>query len=491
MKKDVKRDAAATAIVPVIIAGGSGTRLWPLSRDLYPKQFLSLGGRPSPLQQTLARLQAGRFPGGDHTLVVCNEQHRFIAGEQIMAAGCSVRELVLEPEGRNTAPALTVAAARAGEGDPILVVLPADHELQDDAGFMACLALAVDAAGDGSIVTLGVVPTHAETGYGYIRFSAREGEPAAAVRQFVEKPDRARADAFLASGDYLWNSGVFVMRRSTWYRALQRFQPDIHRLGLAAAAGGSVDGLFFRVQREAFLAAPRISIDYAVMEPASNDPEFRCLVVPLASGWKDIGSWLAVWEREAQDASGNVRLGDTVLEGTRNSIVLSQGRLVATLGCENIAIIETADAVLVADLAHAQGLSKLVERLKPEYGELTVSHRMVHRPWGNYESLDRGERYQVKRLTLQPGKQLSLQRHRQRAEHWVIVRGTATVTRGEDRLTLHANESVYIPQGTVHRLANTHDDVLEVIEVQTGAYLGEDDIERLDDDFGRAPTGAG
>lgn len=479
------------SVVPVIIAGGSGTRLWPLSRDLFPKQFLSIGGRPSPLQQTLQRLRDGALAGGDHALVVCNERHRFIAGEQIMAAGCTVRELVLEPEGRNTAPALTVAAARAGDGDPILVVLPADHELQDDAGFMECLVRAVDAAADGSIITLGVVPTHAETGYGYIRFAPDADGGAAQVRQFVEKPDLARAGEFLRAGDYLWNSGVFVLRRSTWYRALERFQPDVLRQGLDAAGAGHGDGLFFRVDAPAFLASPRISIDYAVMEPASNDAAFRCRVVPLASGWKDIGSWLAVWEREPRDDAGNVRLGATVVEGTRNSIVLSQGRLVATLGCENIAVVETADAVLVADLAHAQGLSRLVAQIKTDHAELTVSHRLVHRPWGNYESLDQGERYQVKRLTLQPGKQLSLQRHRHRAEHWVIVRGTATVTRGDERLTLKANESVYIPQGTVHRLANTGADMLEVIEVQTGAYLGEDDIERLDDDFGRAPTGNG
>lgn len=489
--KQQKQKNDSTPVVPIIIAGGSGTRLWPLSRELFPKQFLSLGGRPSPLQQTLLRLRTGELPGGEHPLVVCNEQHRFLAGEQAMAAGCTVRELVLEPEGRNTAPALTVAAARAGEGDPILVVLPADHELQDEAGFMQCLARAVQAAQDGSIVTLGAVPTHPETGYGYIRFSMQDDRCVGNLHQFVEKPARTRAEEFLRSGDYLWNSGVFVLRRSTWYRALQKYQPEIYRYGLDAAAGGSADGIFFRVDRTAFLAAPRISIDYAVMEPASNDPDFNCLVVPLASGWKDIGSWMAVWERESRDADGNVRLGDTVLEGTRNSIVLSQGRLVATLGCENLAIVETADAVLVADLAHAQGLSKLVERLKPDHGHLTVAHRMVHRPWGNYESLDQGERYQVKRLTLQPGRQLSLQRHRHRAEHWVVVRGTATVTRGEDLLTLHANESVYIPQGTVHRLANSHDQLLEVIEVQTGSYLGEDDIERLDDDFGRAPTGAG
>jgi mannose-1-phosphate guanylyltransferase/mannose-6-phosphate isomerase len=482
--------APADRIVPVVIAGGSGTRLWPLSRDLYPKQFLSLGGRPSPLQQTLLRLRGSGLPGADRPLVVCNEQHRFLAGEQAMAAGCTLREIVLEPEGRNTAPALTIAAARAGGGDPVLVVLPADHELQDDAGFIGCLGQAIAAASDGSIVTLGVVPTHAETGYGYIRYRPEDGG-VARLLAFVEKPERARAEQFVAAGDYLWNSGVFVLRRSIWYRALQRFAPEVHRQALAAAAAGRTDGVFFRVDRDAFLASPRISVDYAVMEPASADPAFTCRVVPLASGWKDIGSWLAVWEREARDEAGNVRLGDTVVEGTRNSIVLSQGRLVATIGCENVAVVETADAVLVADLAHAQRLSALVERLKPDHGELTVSHRWVHRPWGSYESFDRGERYQVKRLTLHPGRQLSLQRHRHRAEHWVIVRGTATVTRGEDTLTLHANESVYIPQGTVHRLANCGDGPLEVIEVQTGAYLGEDDIERIDDDFGRGPGGAG
>jgi mannose-1-phosphate guanylyltransferase/mannose-6-phosphate isomerase len=479
------------AIVPVIIAGGSGTRLWPLSRDLYPKQFLSLAGRPSPLQQTLLRVGASRLPGDGRALVICNEQHRFLVREQAAAVATHLREIVLEPEGRNTAPALTAAAARAGDGDPILVVMPADHDWQDDAGYARCLELAIAAAADGSIVTLGVVPTRPETGYGYIRIGAGSAGGVATVLKFVEKPQRVTAEDFLRAGDYLWNSGVFVLRRSTWYRALQRYQPDLHRLAFAAVAGGQPDDVFFRVQREAFLACPRISIDYAVMEPASIDPEFRCRVVPLASGWSDIGSWQSLWERESRDANGNVCIGDTVVEGTRNSLVVSQGRLVAVMGCENLAIVETADAVLVAELGQAQRLSALVERLKSDHAALTVSHRLVHRPWGNFESLDQRDRYQVKRLTLQPGKQLSLQRHRHRAEHWVVVRGTATVTRGDATQQLKENESIYIPQGTVHRLANLHQEVLEVIEVQTGAYLGEDDIERLDDDFGRAPTGAG
>ena len=478
-------------VVPILIAGGSGTRLWPLSRDLYPKQFLSLAGRPSPLQQTLSRVEASALAGCRPMLVICNEQHRFLVREQAQAMGIAMGEIVLEPEGRNTAPALTVAAARAGEGDPILLVVPADHELQDDAQYARCLEHAIAAAAAGDIVTLGVVPTRPETGYGYIRHDPGAKADVARVLQFVEKPPRALVEEFVRSGEYLWNSGVYIMRRSTWFRALQRFQPDIHRHALAAVAAGRPDDIFFRVQRDEFLRCPRISIDYAVMEPASMAPEFHCVVVPLATGWSDIGSWHAVWERESRDADGNVCLGETVVDGTRNSLVLSQGRLVAVMGCENLAIVETADAVLVADLNHAQQLSSLVERLKPRHGELTVSHRMVHRPWGNYESLDRGDRYQVKRVTLQPGMKLSLQRHKHRAEHWVVVRGVATVTRGDDTLQLSENESIYIPQGTIHRLANLQKEKLEVIEVQTGTYLGEDDIERLDDDFGRAPTGSG
>ena len=421
----MKTDPSASysdAIVPVIIAGGSGTRLWPLSRELFPKQFMSLFGRPSPLQQTLLRVDANGIAGATPALVVCNEEHRFLVREQAAAVDCALREIILEPQGRNTAPAVTIAAARAGEGDPILVIMPADHELQVDAGFFRSLELAIAAAAGGAIVTLGVAPTHSETGYGYIRFDRKNSEPAAPVLQFVEKPQRELAEKFLHSGEYLWNCGIFVLRRSVWYRALQRFQPDIQRQALAAVAAGWPDDIFFRVQEEAFLACPGISIDYAVMEPASSAADFHCRVVPLVTGWSDIGSWRAVWEREVRDDNGNARVGDTVVASTRNSMIVSQGRLVATLGCENLAIVETADAVLVADMNHAQGLSTLVGLLKPEYAALTVSHRLVHRPWGNFESLGKGEKYQIKRLTLRPGKKISLQRHRHRAEHWVVVR---------------------------------------------------------------------
>jgi mannose-1-phosphate guanylyltransferase/mannose-6-phosphate isomerase len=478
-------------IVPVVLAGGSGTRLWPLSRDLYPKQFLSFAGRPSPLQQTLRHLENSGIPGCDRAIVVCNEEHRFLTAEQAGESGCTPREIVLEPEGRNTAPALAVAAARAGDGDPILVVLPADHEIREGAEFIRALCDAVMAADQGSIVTLGAVPTRAETGYGYIRYDGGTAARVSPLLEFVEKPAAERARAFLESGDYLWNSSVFVLRRSVWHRALGRYRPDIQRHASAAAGNGMRDGKFFRVQREEFLACPRISIDYAVMEPASTCGEFRCAVVKLDSGWSDLGSWQALWESEAHDGAGNACIGDVIIDGTRDSLVHSSGRLVAVLGGERLAIIETPDAVLVASLDLAQQLSGLVQRLKSERAALTVSHRKVHRPWGNFESVDRGDRYQVKRLTLPPGRKLSLQRHGRRAEHWVVVRGTATVTRGDDTLLLGENQSVYIPPGVVHRLANNHEGNLEVIEVQTGDYFGEDDIERFADDFGRSPSGSG
>ncbi|MGH8629672.1 MAG: mannose-1-phosphate guanylyltransferase/mannose-6-phosphate isomerase, partial [Burkholderiales bacterium] len=366
-----------------------------------------------------------------------------------------------------------------------------DQYVDDAEGFMACLWLACEEAARGRIATLGVVPLRVETEYGYIHVTGgarRTGAApiALAADRFVEKPDAATANEYLQSGEYLWNSGVFVMRSSVWQRALRRFRPDIYDACVAAVAAGSRDGDFFRLGRAEFSVCPGVSIDYAVMEHAVGDAEFECVVVPFAGRWSDAGSWYALWESGTRDDRGNLLGGDVIATDTRNSVVMSQDRLVVALGCEDMVIAETADAILVAALASSQALAGIVRDLKKENRHETITHRCVYRPWGSYESLASGSNYQVKRLTLNPGNRLSLQMHRRRAEHWVVVRGTATVVRGEERLTLRANESIYIPRDTRHRLANDTDFPLEVIEVQTGEYLGEDDIVRFDDDFGRA-----
>jgi mannose-1-phosphate guanylyltransferase/mannose-6-phosphate isomerase len=466
--------------VPVIVAGGSGTRLWPLSRELYPKPFLALTGGQTLLQDTLTRLpEAGyRAP-----LVICNEEHRFHILDQAAAIGVALDRIVLEPEGRNTAPALTAAALLLERGDPVMVMLPADHAVANRTRFAKCVARACAEAAKGKIATIGIVPESPETGYGYIH-----GVGKGAVRsvdRFVEKPGVAKAKKLVKSGEYLWNSGIYVVKPSVWLRAIRRFQADIHRACVDAVEAGERDGAFFRLGAQAFRKSPSDSVDYAVMERAAGDPEFKCVVVPFSGGWSDVGSWSAVRERGKQDRGGNVTSGDVVLEGTRNSAVFAEGRLVAALGIENLVIAETADAVLVADLDAAQSLGSFVHGLKGAKREEALIHKRVYRPWGSYEQLVTGPNYQVKRLIVKPGKKLSLQSHKHRSEHWVVVTGTATVVKGEQTLTLRENESVYLPQGTKHRLGNDGDAPLEVIEVQTGDYLGEDDIVRFDDAFGR------
>jgi mannose-1-phosphate guanylyltransferase/mannose-6-phosphate isomerase len=366
---------------------------------------------------------------------------------------------------------------------------PADHAVADAEGFRACLGLAVAEAVAGRIATVGIVPHRAETGYGYIHMRGGAGRGAAneavAVDGFVEKPDAAKAASYVASGEYLWNAGVYVVSAAAWLRAMERFRPDILAAVTAAVEGGARDGVFFRLAAAPFRGSPAESVDFAVMEPAASSPDFQCTVIPYRGGWSDVGSWHAVWEQGSRDANGNVLSGDVVAEGTRGSLLLSEGRLVAALGCTDLVVAETADAVLVADLRASQGLSAFVRHIKQGGREEAVIHRRVHRPWGSYESLARGGQYQVKRLTVKPGKQLSLQLHRRRAEHWIVVSGTAAVVRGDEAFTLEANESVFIPRGTRHRLGNPRDVPLEVIEVQTGDYFGEDDIERFADDFGR------
>lgn len=483
-----------TGAVPVILAGGTGTRLWPLSRELHPKQFLSVRGEPSPLQRTLLRLRdTGAGGSFANPLVVSNEEHRFLLREQAEEVRQPLRLILLEPEGRNTAPALTAAALLLQEDDPVLVMLPADHLIEDAAQFFACIQRACAEALEGKIATLGIVPTRAETGFGYIRYGGPAAGAAAAVgtppayviERFVEKPDHASAEEYCRSGQYLWNSGIYVVRSSVWLNAIRCFEPAIGRAAAAAVGAAARDGEFLRLGRDEFLASPAASIDYAVMERAAGDPAWRCSVVPCRAGWADFGSWQVLWEQGDKDPQGNVILGDVVTDYTRDSLLLSQGRMVAVIGCRNIVVAETADAILVADLASSQSLSGFVQRLRQLQREEAVTHRRVYRPWGSFESIIRGSNYQVKCLSLKPGKKLSLQMHHHRSEHWVVVKGIATVIRGDDALALRENESIYIPAGTRHRLGNDGIENLEVIEVQTGDYLGEDDIVRFDDDFGR------
>ena len=472
-------------LVPVILCGGSGTRLWPLSRALYPKQLLALVGSRSLLQDTVARLSL--LVGATQTpLVVCNEAHRFlVAGQLREAAGDPV--LILEPDGRNTAPAAAIAALvarrRAG-ADVLLLVLPADHVLRDPAAFAAAVALAATAAAAGQLVTFGVVPTQPETGYGYIRTDPRAEAVAEAgvqpVREFVEKPDYETAQRYFNSGAYLWNSGMFLFSADTYLRELQAHAPDIAAAAVRALDAAQGEGGFLALQRDSFQQCRKESIDYAVMEKTRH-----AAVVPLAAGWSDVGSWASLLDVSDQDANGNALRGDVVAVDCTNSYVRAESRLVAVAGLDGCIVVETRDAVLVVPKAQAQDVKKIVEELERRGRPETKLGREVFRPWGSYDSIDAGGRFQVKRLTIKPGAVLSLQMHRQRSEHWVVVRGTARITRGEEVFLLHENESTYIPIGTVHRIENPGELPLQIIEVQSGSYLGEDDIVRLEDHYGR------
>lgn len=477
-------------ITPVILCGGSGTRLWPLSRAGFPKQFLVLSGTNSLFQQVVERIQSAAAADihiGE-TLVVTNEEHRFLALDQLHELKDVRATLLLEPQARNTAPALTLAALQAsaqGE-DPILVVTPADQTVTDVPAYTTALQAAVRAAAGGGIVILGVTPDRPETGYGYIRAGAALPSGGAyAVQAFFEKPDAATAQRYLAQGGYYWNAGMFVLKASTWLKALGQFRPDIAEATQAAWAGKSVDAPFIRPDKAGFAAVPSESIDYAVMEkcPGSTVPIH---MVPLAAGWNDLGAWEAVWHVGAQDALGNVVHGDVIAADTRDSLVYASNRLVGTVGVQNLVIVETADAVLVADRSHSQNVKKLVAALEQQKREEHTLHRKVHRPWGWYDSIDEGERFKVKRIQVKPGASLSLQKHHHRAEHWIVVTGTAEVTCGDKRILLGENQSTYIPLGEVHRLANPGKVPLEIIEVQSGAYLGEDDIVRFEDSYGRS-----
>ena len=475
----------------VILSGGSGTRLWPASREAYPKQLLPLTGERSLLQETALRLAGLQGAVVDpRPLLVSNEECRFLIAEQLRQIDVRSPQIVLEPEGRNTAPALTLAALAAMvEGDdPVLLVMPADHVVSDVAAFRDALEIGAVEADAGRLVTFGIVPDRPETGYGYIRAGDDAGAHGAKdLAEFVEKPDAETAARYVVSGEYFWNSGIFMMRASVWLNAVAHFRPDIAGACRDAFEQRQADADFLRVGKEAFAACPSDSIDYAVMEKLKSEPGLgQGVVVPLSAGWSDVGAWDSLWSVSEKDAEGNAARGEVMLEASRNTLVHATHRLVAALGCEDMVIVETADAVMVARKEHTQDVKKLVARLKTEGRQLTQSHRKVYRPWGWYDSIDFGERFQVKRIVVNPGATLSLQMHHHRAEHWIVVRGTAEVTCGERRFLLGENESTYIPLGQTHRLANPGKVPLEIIEVQSGAYLGEDDIVRFEDTYGRA-----
>ena len=477
------------SVTPIILCGGSGTRLWPLSRTGFPKQFLVLSGNTSLFQQAVSRVNG--LGSADislkETLIVTNEEHRFLVLDQLRELPQVKANLLLEPAGRNTAPALTLAALQAIQNgdDPILVVTPADQTVQDAQAFNLALQNSIRAAATGAIVILGITPDQPETGFGYIK---RKGVAGAYqefnVSNFAEKPDLETARAYLASNDYSWNGGMFVVRASRWLEALKHFSPEILAATEAAFSASTRDNVFIRPDKNKFLAIPSESVDYAVIEkcPGSN---FPIKMVRLDAGWNDLGAWDAVWQVGDQDAHGNVAVGDTLLEKTQNSLILANHRLVGTVGVSDLIIIETADAVLVADRKQSQHVKAIVSQLEANSREERVLHRKVARPWGWYDSIDEGDRFKVKRIQVKPGASLSLQKHTHRAEHWVVIKGVAEITNGDQVLTLTENQSTYIPPGGVHRLANRGAEPLEIIEVQSGSYVGEDDIERLEDTYGR------
>lgn len=467
-------------IVPVVLAGGVGARLWPLSREAYSKPFISLDGGPSLFQTTIMRLQ--RIPGSQPGVVVCQENQRFLAKEQLQERGAGAWTILLEPQGRGTAPATACAALWCAEamGEGLLLVSPADHRIDDDEAFYKAVARGVGVAEAERLVLFGVAPDHGECGFGYIRKGDSLGESAFQVAGFVEKPDPQRATAMAQSGDYYWNSGLFLFRGGRYLEELARFAPAILQACQRATDGISRDLSFLRLDEPAYRQCPADSIDWAVMEKTRG-----AAVVPLAAGWSDVGSWSALWQSGKKDAQGNVASGDVVLIGVEGSLVHSESRLVAVLGCRDLVVVDTGDALLVADRHRCQEVKELVARLQGADRPEASRHHRVYRPWGMFEIMDQGEGFLVKRLTVHPGASISRQYHRQRQEHWVVVRGVAKVCRGEEQFSLQAGESAFIPMGTIHRLVNPGPAPLEIVEVQTGAYLGEDDIIRLDDLYGR------
>ena len=462
-------------ITPVIMAGGSGTRLWPLSRAGHPKQFLALNGDKTMLQQTAGRLS--NLPTHE-SITICNEEHRFFVAEQLREIG-ALGKVILEPVGRNTAPAIALAALLEEEDDPLLLVLAADHVIADQGAFTDAVMRALPLADAGKLVTFGIVPSEPHTGYGYIE----AGEPiegAYCVASFKEKPDSKIAARYVSHGGYYWNSGMFLFRASRYLEELTTYRSDIAAACEAAVGTVTPDLDFIRVDTEAFTACPDDSIDYAVMEKTDH-----AVVVPMDAGWNDIGSWSSLWDVADKDAAGNVTSGDVILRGTKNSFVRSNEKLVALLGLDNVVVISTKDATLVAHKESVQDAKMIASALKQEGRSEWELHREVYRPWGKFDSVDHGDRYQVKRITVNPGAKLSVQMHQHRAEHWVVVSGTARVTNGDETFLLSENESTFIPIGTVHALENPGKTPLEIIEIQSGSYLGKDDIVRLSDQYGR------
>lgn len=465
-------------MIPVILSGGSGTRMWPYSRAMYPKQLLPLVSEKSMLQETVLRISD--MPETEAPWFICNEEHRFLVAEQLRNIDVSPAGILLEPIGRNTAPAITLAALSA-QPDDILLVLPADHVIKDVEGFHKATKLALQQAHEDKLVTFGIIPSKAETGYGYIRAGSEVSQNVYQVAEFVEKPDKATAEEYVTGGNYSWNSGMFMFKASRFLDEMKQFSPDIVNQCQTALAKAKDDLDFVRVAKEDFEQCPSDSIDYAVMEKTKH-----AVVVPIDIGWSDVGSWSALWDVSEKDNNGNMLKGDVLTHDTQNCFIQNDKKLIATVGVQDLVLVETDDSILVADKQRVQEVRQIVKHLQEKDRPEKDFHRKVYRPWGYYDSIENGENYQVKRLAVYPGAKLSLQKHKYRAEHWVVVSGVARVVNGDREFDLKVNESTYIPIGAVHQLSNQSDILLEIIEVQSGTYLGEDDIERLEDVYGRA-----